>query len=492
LDLPDMEADFIDSCALRKCRRLLLLGWLLLVVGCTQEQLSGEVAAISAVDYVLSDSTSPPPPTANWQPYQLPHGSRWPQPSQSHLIYWFRASLPEQATAQLQGLYFYRYSESIDVYVNGVYLGGDSHKPGFDTAAWNHPLLVAVQPASWRSFDNQVLIRFEATKLGGVFAGFLVGDYQQLRALYDERYFQQITVNQWLLSLGVVATALALVLWLARRQEPLLWQFAASSCCWLVVTTHMVLYYLPVPDQWWLPFVHMAIDGWIYFLCRFMSTWFGLANAKQLRWQRYLLLLALLWHALAPLPAWWPLAYVLHSIGIGFVLYSQCLGAVACRAAPQLQRSLLLIVLLQVLCYGHDLFALVLAVQPSWQTASHWSQLVFPLLQIIFLLHLLRRYLHALTVAETLNAGLEARVASAKQALQVAYAQAHQAELQKVAEQERIRIYRDLHDEVGFKLLSIVHGGRDSTAAALASAALTNLREAVARANKPPLALAFV
>ena len=77
---------------------------------------------------------------------------------------------------------------------------------------------------------------------------------------------------------------------------------------------------------------------------------------------------------------------------------------------------------------------------------------------------------------------------AARQELEAAYARAHAAEMQKAADEERSRIYRDLHDDVGSKLLSIAHAGRDTRLGTLASSALESLREAVGRVNKPEMA----
>ena len=70
------------------------------------------------------------------------------------------------------------------------------------------------------------------------------------------------------------------------------------------------------------------------------------------------------------------------------------------------------------------------------------------------------------------------------------YQEQRELEISKAAEQERIKIYRDLHDDVGSKLLSIVHAGRDHKLGELARTALVSLRDAVSRANSPEQPLA--
>ncbi|MES2606502.1 MAG: ATP-binding protein [Pseudomonadota bacterium] len=434
---------------------------------------------------MINDSQTPPSASADWQPFTLPLATRLPEPASSNLVYWFRTSLERPAGSALQGVYLYRYNKSVDLYFNGDYVGGDTHKPGWNTAAWNHPTLLAIQSANWRSGSNELHIRLQTSRMGGVFAGMLAGDYAALQPLYEQRYFRQVTLNEWLLSFGVLVTLLSLLLWALRRQESLYWQFALVSTCWMLITWHMVAYYQPLSDRWWLPVVHMGIDGWIFSLSLFMASWFGLQRLRQLRLQAALFVIGCAWHALMWLPYWWLSAYLLHSIGIVFVLLLQYAGIRRSLQERGQLSVLALIVFIQVLCYFHDLYELVLVQAPDWLGSYHWTPLAFPLMQGIFLVGLIRRFIGALNVAEGANQMLEVRVTEARQQLETAYAQAREAEMLKAADQERSRIYRDLHDDVGSKLLSIAHAGRDTRLGGLASAALESLREAVARVNNP-------
>ncbi|HTR00310.1 MAG TPA: hypothetical protein VMH83_09980, partial [Candidatus Acidoferrum sp.] len=407
--------------------------------------------------------------------------------ARSNAVYWFRTHVAKPDKDALYGLYFYRYTKSLDLYFNGEYIGGDEYEPGWDTAAWNHPLLVTIQNANWRQGDNEVMVRLQGSRLGGVFAGIVFGEYDQLAGLRDDRAFMQVTINEWLLSFGFLVTALSLLLWCLRRSESLYWQFALVSSCWMLITYHMVTYMTPLPDRWWLPLVHVGIDGWIYALSLFLASWFGLQVPRQFALHRYLLAAAAIWHALAILPYWWMTAYLIHSVGVIFVMRLQY-EAIRRASERRGQRLLLLLIItVQLVCYVHDIYTLMLAPDTTWRTAYHWSQFTFPLLQLIFLLALIQRFVSALTLAEGLNQQLETRVTQIRAELEQAYQRARSAERQQAAEDERTRIYRDLHDDVGSKLLSIAHAGRDTRLGGLASAALESLRDAVARVNNPEI-----
>lgn len=55
--------------------------------------------------------------------------------------------------------------------------------------------------------------------------------------------------------------------------------------------------------------------------------------------------------------------------------------------------------------------------------------------------------------------------------------------------EERERIYKDLHDDVGAKLLQLVHGAESPQQADLARAVLQDLRDVVSRSRRPPAPL---
>lgn len=54
---------------------------------------------------------------------------------------------------------------------------------------------------------------------------------------------------------------------------------------------------------------------------------------------------------------------------------------------------------------------------------------------------------------------------------------------------ERERIYKDLHDDIGAKLLQLVHGAESAQQADLARAVLQDLRDVVSRSRRPPAPL---
>ena len=95
----------------------------------------------------------------------------------------------------------------------------------------------------------------------------------------------------------------------------------------------------------------------------------------------------------------------------------------------------------------------------------------------------------ALNETDQLNRELEGRVAQKEQELQGIYAEALQLEVAKSNLRQREQIYRDLHDDVGAKLVSIIQATEENKSSNYARAALESLRAAIFQAKYPELSL---
>ena len=199
---------------------------------------------------------------------------------------------------------------------------------------------------------------------------------------------------------------------------------------------------------------------------------------------------ALGWHVFGPITYWWLGAYFIHAISNLFIAY--LLIRIAHRAIVQHDRMSVLVALMMVGQLGlfmHDILLIITGTDDDWETAYYWSQFALPLAILVFAIGLLNRFTSALNLAEELNRDLEAKVEASRQVIAASFQEQRELEISKAAEQERIKIYRDLHDDVGSKLLSIVHAGRDHKLGELARTALASLRDAVSRANSPEQSL---
>jgi signal transduction histidine kinase len=119
---------------------------------------------------------------------------------------------------------------------------------------------------------------------------------------------------------------------------------------------------------------------------------------------------------------------------------------------------------------------------------------VMPMLFAVVSFRLIQVYARALQTAEGARAQLEKRVQEISGEIQRNFTQIAELRVEQIAEKERKRIAADLHDDLGAKLLTIVHTSDNDRISTLAREALEEMRLSVrgltGRAMRLPDALA--
>lgn len=443
------------------------------------------IRSIEQVESLVSDASHPPSEALPWETVRL-FGAQRTGTSYGQNQRWFRFTLEAPGDPQeLYALYFWRYNMNITVYLNGALLGGDAFRPGLHTQAWNRAMLIPIQPGNWVQGTNVVHVRFSPSPFGGTFAPVRFGPLAELEPIHRELHWWKVQVNEYLLVFGFLVTLCAAALWLSRRHDRIYLWFIGVSVSWCVVLSHMVIYFNPIAYDTWLRFVHMAVDSWIFCLFGFGHRLLNLPAPKGEKVMLFLWCAAMASHLLTPNTVFWASAYVMHVLlvlGL-FLLFVRVIKR-AVVARDQLAISVVVAVIGQVLFSAHDFWLFFSASEKSWETASHFGQFGVPLILSVLLVSLLRRFTQALDESENLNRELEDRAEATRRALQSSFDEKREDELAQAAVDERQKIYRDLHDDVGSKLLSIIHQeASDEASSGLASAALESLRESIYRAN---------
>lgn len=113
-----------------------------------------------------------------------------------------------------------------------------------------------------------------------------------------------------------------------------------------------------------------------------------------------------------------------------------------------------------------------------------------PLLLLGIAARLLQVFARALQAAEASRNTLEARVREATAEIEHNFAQLSEMRVEQVTEKERKRIAADLHDDLGAKLLTIVHTSESERISTLAREALEEMRLSVRGLTGKPMRLA--
>ena len=122
-------------------------------------------------------------------------------------------------------------------------------------------------------------------------------------------------------------------------------------------------------------------------------------------------------------------------------------------------------------------------------TLTQLAQLATPFVYVIVGLRLVQQHGQALQTSEATRVSLEARVLEATQEIERNFKQVTALRVEKVTERERKRIAADLHDDLGAKLLTIVHTSDDPRISTLAREALEEMRLSVRGLTGKPVRL---
>lgn len=493
----------IDNFQLRACRRgaanALLMPFLAMLLLTTlwhgvarAQQPTMEPLLIESMEFVYWDSITPPSTEAQWQAMTLPFNTREdvataaiPNPDSPYI--WFRFTLEKPVREGRYSLYFWRYNLALNVFLNGTEIGGSSYREGRDTMSWNHPLLIEIQQPSWQDGTNTVHMRLCRSAWGGNLAPVLFGETATMEQLWDDRMFRQVEINEVLLAFGLGLSLISFILWAVRRNDTIYLWFSGMCLCWSVVTAHMVIYHNPVPYDYWLPLVHVAIDGSIFCMYGFIGRLIE-GVQKPRREQLFLgwTLVASVTHFMVPPDYFWIVGYTFHLVGtLALAAIVLRVGKIALREKRSQAVIISIAMLIQISLFIHNIYLMFFAPSERWEGSIFYAHFGIPLLFMVFVGTLLKRFTNALAVAENLNRELENKVEQSRQVIERSFAERRVLELNQAAEQERAKIYRDLHDDVGSKLLSIVHAAESSRTGNMARSALESLRQAVSKANNP-------
>ena len=420
---------------------------------------------------------------------------------------WYRfqldASAARLANEDLRALYIERACSNVEVHLNGqvIYRGGSMKEPYARHCYGSH--IVSLPAALLRPQGNVLdlkvvgypLEQVAARQRAGGLASVRMGSFADIRQLHDAQEFWTSVVSRVLggilAFLGLFALGLA---WI-RRLDYLMY-FGLLTTGWALATTRFWLTELPVPNatveiliaMMFAPLVGCAVQ---FVLCyagarlKPMISEVWMARVRIWLWAQCVLLpLSLLW--LGPdrlfmgVSLWYPFFALEICAGIGYFLW-----AAGKRRRPEFW----------MMCAVMGVVVAVLGIELSYQAGwiklwgIHVTHLVMPLLYAAVAVRLMQVYAKALQAAQGAKAKLEQRVKEVTTDLERNFNQIAELRAEQVAEKERKRIASDLHDDLGAKLLTIVHTSNNDRISTLAREALEEMRLSVRGLTGRPMVL---
>jgi signal transduction histidine kinase len=368
---------------------------------------------------------------------------------------WYRVRIEIEKPQNLWAVYLPSVSMNAAVYLNGQPLANGGNPGAAVARNWNRPLLFPISPALFVSGSNLVEIRVAADPPGsGLLGRFYIGPNSVLAPAYRFRTIWKVGVV-WAITIGLVLLSLFMAaLWVLRRQETIFGWFAAVGLIWATHNLNVLIVHIPVSSwQWDLTTRFGCLQWFVIVSVIFINRYLQEPQPRLERGICYGGVVAMLVFALCP--AEYAYSFARHVwdpliLCGGLFAAQRLVGAYRREPGPEI-RGLLVSASTLVVFGARD----ALTMNHLWDREhGFYLQYGAPVVLVVFAWILMRRFVTALNRAEELNVELEQRVEFKRRELERTYLKLQAFERERILNEERERIMRDMHDGVAGHLVS--------------------------------------
>ena len=459
------------------------------------------LTSIQAANSAMVPTQQQSPPQyladADWRTISLPRS--WPADDLQPVGLtqaWYRLPLPVEAHTQgWRHLLILRHMMNLEVWLDQHYLGSAGPVSSENMQRnWNRPVLWTLPEALITGAPQMLYFRLHSAPDFGVMSPLLLGGEAAIMSRYRLNHFLQIDLVKVSLLAMVFIACLGVFVWLRIRQRHWL-LISLMSLSWSLPLLYILLPTVPavLRDEFdFLRLSHWGTVAGASFLLAFIYSYYLQVAISRLRW----LWPASLCHGAILLVAPDERVVLAGSLGqllaqlLFVVLIIQLMRTKALRNAETY--SIVCGLVIMLLAAGHDVSLAVSNSMERWRWDMFVSYITQPVMMMIITWHGVRAFLAGLKELDDLNAQLQQRLGQAEQDLRQVFDQQLTMQRDIHLASERELVYRDLHDDLGARLLSLVFKSAPGQARDLARSALQDLRDIVSRVTQEDHRLAAV
>jgi signal transduction histidine kinase len=430
-------------------------------------------------------------PATSWQEVTLPF--RYIDTAKQTYL-WFELNTKEVKSSPLTGIYIAHHAFDFEIFANSQLIASQKSSTEHNFSGWNSPFYTETPVFSTTEKPDQLIIKLKMGLPNSHLSSVTIGDPTIVKAQWNLRYLIQVKTAEWTLISTLLLGLFTLFLWLRRRQDTQYLLFSGVCAAWGTALLYLVIYSSPIPHDIWLRITYLLVDITGLFLFCFVNREMEFQHQKQ---EKALIGLTVLWailYAILPSHLIHHLSIVAPIIIFAFILHALVKTyhiAITQKIATAIYISAGTSIALLLTLW--DLFNFYVAystanIIPEYTLMQH--SFFFLLLSFFFIL--VRRFVNTLTDFEDLNLTLEKRVSDIALRLEQSFEETRVLELKHSADLERQKIMRDLHDDVGAKLVSILHTKKSSDQTILARDALSSMRGLVSQSFESKADLATI
>ena len=393
---------------------------------------------------------------------------------------WYQLRFPYKQTRHRQmAIYLSDINMNAELWLNGVLLGSGGSMYDPLSRYWHAPLMLVFSSTDLREMND---LRIHVVAYANEFGHLGVvktGPLEAVAKQYNKDYFTKVTIHVFSGALSALYAFFMMLVWW-KRKDPVFFWGALVCAFWSFSSINLYATNIPVADLLWEKIIQTSI-GWIpilffFFILRLEAvayrrnrdgmiivSSFIFSMLVLLSPEKQLFLISNIWHLYAML---------FGVVGVVYIFYCWL------RYRRYTQFLMLIAFVLIAICGVHDIFVQNQLLQND---KTLWLDYSIPVILFLIGYLIVSRFLMAVETSERLNAELESRVQRAQEKIESTYKKILLLETEQASNRERERIYRDMHDDMGAKLLSLVYKAESEEMSALARSAINDLRAIVSR-----------